>query len=653
MIHLNKLIKINAILIILLYLTSCGDRDYELTISIQGNGSVEVDDVKYTHDTVITYEIDKLVSLEAIADNGWDFSQWQGSITSESNSTTISMTEDKEVTAIFLENNAVIKGTIKYEDELISNITMYATNQLASISTGAPYTGSVIGTSYITDSNGYYELKIPFDTSVTSRNIYIFALRNGHLIYNSEQLTLEKHQVLSEKNIILTNYLPKLKIEINGPGYLFVNSPDKIIKIFSNTTLVYNTGTKLLFIASEEPNCITLSKWSIETEGTVIESFDQNFEINRDTTLKLTFIEADESEFVFNTMKKNYFFYEDKDVQYTNTTSASFLFSELKSSSDNTSYITYDESENYTINYEKYPVYGFIPKFYNNILYVKFVFPNSYAAQIGLNRGDKINKINKTITSNLDENDIYSIFSNTNNIELAVEKNGLTNTYQILPNDDWINFNPILKHSIIETNNPDLKIGYLAIESFNEVTNSNLDSIFKNFKDNSINELILDLRYNKRGSVFETKYIAELIGIPDSYSKTYVNMNYREKDEPLSFESEQSNALNITRVFFITSESTSYASEALINALKPYLEIIVIGSKTKGNPWGIQEYGLCDIHLNIVEYMISNSEGNSYTIGIEVDCNAVDDVTIPFGDNLDPAIENILYFIENEACITN
>jgi uncharacterized repeat protein (TIGR02543 family) len=68
---------------------------YTLTINIVGSGSVtrSPDQTTYTYGTVVT--------LTAVPETGWLFSQWSGDLTGSTNPTTITMTGNKAITATF------------------------------------------------------------------------------------------------------------------------------------------------------------------------------------------------------------------------------------------------------------------------------------------------------------------------------------------------------------------------------------------------------------------------------------------------------------------------------------------------------------------------------------------------------------------------
>ncbi len=75
---------------------------YTLTITIEGEGQVLVDGIAYTEP--LTFEEGELVELEAMAEEGWTFHAWAGDVESMNLVESIVMDADKQVTAIFLED---------------------------------------------------------------------------------------------------------------------------------------------------------------------------------------------------------------------------------------------------------------------------------------------------------------------------------------------------------------------------------------------------------------------------------------------------------------------------------------------------------------------------------------------------------------------
>lgn len=72
---------------------------YTLTLYKSGDGSMEVNSSPYN--TPVTVNAGTTLSIDAIPDSGWEFSNWSGDFSSTESSDTILMDEDKEVTANF------------------------------------------------------------------------------------------------------------------------------------------------------------------------------------------------------------------------------------------------------------------------------------------------------------------------------------------------------------------------------------------------------------------------------------------------------------------------------------------------------------------------------------------------------------------------
>lgn len=68
---------------------------YTLTIVTEGGGKVIVDPLK------TTYLYQEIINLEAVADAGWAFKEWQGDLTGEGEKATIEITDDMQISAIF------------------------------------------------------------------------------------------------------------------------------------------------------------------------------------------------------------------------------------------------------------------------------------------------------------------------------------------------------------------------------------------------------------------------------------------------------------------------------------------------------------------------------------------------------------------------
>jgi len=133
-------------------------------------------------------------------------------------------------------------------------------------------------------------------------------------------------------------------------------------------------------------------------------------------------------------------------------------------------------------------------------------------------------------------------------------------------------------------------IGYLMYNGFIRESENQLNSVFADFKGNNIRQLVIDLRYNPGGSVATTAYLASMTTgqfTGQIFEKLRYNNNQADNNIDYLFynalPSETSiNSLGLNKVYIIATGRSASASEGLINGLKPYIEVVHIGSNTVG-----------------------------------------------------------------------
>ena len=106
-------------------------------------------------------------------------------------------------------------------------------------------------------------------------------------------------------------------------------------------------------------------------------------------------------------------------------------------------------------------------------------------------------------------------------------------------------------------------------------------------------------------------------------------------------------SLNISRLFFIVSSSTASASELLINNLKPFVDVKLVGpSNTYGKPVGYFPIEVSDWYIFPVSFRTTNKNGEgSYFNGIPLDKQVGDGLNKDWGDKDESALASILKYI--------
>ncbi len=287
-------------------------------------------------------------------------------------------------------------------------------------------------------------------------------------------------------------------------------------------------------------------------------------------------------------------------------------------------------------------------------VYVMYVYQDSPAGRAGLKRGVEILAINGKTIQEIDENDLWGTISGKD--ELGVEVNLTINrdskVEDITLIKGEVTVNTVLEDKVLQIDGK--KIGYLLFESFIEPSRDELKIVFEKFQQEAIDELIIDLRYNGGGRLDVARYLASLISGTQTKDKIFETLEYNDRYTHWNNSdlfSDEKIDLNLDSLYIITTQDTASASESLINGLKPFLNVYLIGSNTDGKPVGMRGYDFCDTHLSPIQFKVvnANSEGD-YFDGLEVECSVEDDTKYAFGDINEPMLKEALFYLQNQTC---
>jgi carboxyl-terminal processing protease len=264
----------------------------------------------------------------------------------------------------------------------------------------------------------------------------------------------------------------------------------------------------------------------------------------------------------------------------------------------------------------------------NVIAQVLYVKHDSPADNAGLVRGDIISHINGTQITVGNYRELLDEIKE----EHAIRFKSIDAGNQTVGEEKTLSLpaivyseNPNYLNKIIDVNGR--KIGYFVYNFFaggadSESTayDDEMDQVFAGFKAAGVTDLVLDLRFNSGGTETSANNLASLIGVGVNDTKIFAKREYNEGvekailDDPdlgsdfltSEFRAKNQNIgtqLANGRVYVLTSSRTASASELVINALKPYMEVFIIGDVTYGknvgsislyeandsrNKWGMQ-----------------------------------------------------------------
>ena len=322
---------------------------------------------------------------------------------------------------------------------------------------------------------------------------------------------------------------------------------------------------------------------------------------------------------------------------------------------DRFSYITDQASSDAFFQDGEFVGLGFTSRNIDNQLLLALVFTGSPADQAGLERGYEIISVNNIdVATTLAAGNNVDFGSNTIGQIVDIEYKDIAgDIFETRIIKDTLSVDTIPVSSIIDNNG--VATGYLHFYTFIEPSSTALANAFAEFNSANISELIVDVRYNGGGLVSVAEYLAGLIGGRNTDGEVLADQLHNakraaENDRTIRF-ADQTNALDLTRVVFITAGGTASASELVINGLTPFLNVVLVGDTTFGKPVGQYGFDFCGNTLFPVafETLNANFEGE-YFEGLVVDCPADDDLFSELGDVTESSLAEALNYLDTGSC---
>lgn len=201
------------------------------------------------------------------------------------------------------------------------------------------------------------------------------------------------------------------------------------------------------------------------------------------------------------------------------------------------------------------------------------------------------------------------------------------------------------------------RVGYFYLYEFSESVLQQIENAFTYFKAQNIDKLVIDLRYNGGGSINTASILLDKIGRNYNGLPQFTlawNTQNSTRNETLYFDSLDSNSLALSKLVFLTTSDSASASEAVINAMKPYMlnNSAIVGSRTHGKPVGMTGRTNGSYIYFLINFVVVNSAGfYDYYSGLPADCNVADnDFDHQLGDPNEALLKEALFYIDNNHC---
>jgi len=223
--------------------------------------------------------------------------------------------------------------------------------------------------------------------------------------------------------------------------------------------------------------------------------------------------------------------------------------------------------------------------------------------------------------------------------------------------------NPVSgRYGIRVFDNGGRKVGYVNLRTFIHAAEQPLRNAFGIFRQEGVEDVIVDLRYNGGGLLSTAQLLGDLLGGGRQPGDIFAQLIFRPEksaeNESYGFRP-QPEAIAPRRIAFIGFEGTASASELVINGFLPYLhaDIALIGANSYGKPAGqiAIDRPECDDRLRIMAFATANAAGQGAYYGglapsMERSCQAVDDLTYPLGDPREHSVATALDYLADRSC---
>jgi C-terminal processing protease CtpA/Prc len=296
-------------------------------------------------------------------------------------------------------------------------------------------------------------------------------------------------------------------------------------------------------------------------------------------------------------------------------------------------------------------------------LRIRKVEPLSPAARAGLGRGDTVLAIDGLGPAEIAAGALPNVTTpGIPRVFMVVTTGGSVRAITV--DSQEYALSPLATKTTFEVsrNGVPVKVGYLAYHQFVGYSTGGLSTAMAQFGAAGVQELILDLRYNGGGSVATSRDLASMIGGSRTANKLYAYLRFNDKQVannirvPFNANTEQNPfALPIPqglgRVIVITSGGTASASELLINGLRPFVDVVLVGGTTYGKPYGFVPKEMCGTVVNAVQFESLNSAGTgNFTQGFTPDCQVPDDLDRQLGDPSERRTRAALDYVVTGRC---
>ncbi len=283
------------------------------------------------------------------------------------------------------------------------------------------------------------------------------------------------------------------------------------------------------------------------------------------------------------------------------------------------------------------------------------VFPDSPGSEVGMARGDYLVAIGGTPIEDLVASGGFDAALGPSEIGVQVDmrwRSQFGEERNAVLTKRPVTIPTVSQREVFDVDG--LPVGYVHLRNFVEPSIGALDAAFAEFQSRGVTAIVLDLRYNGGGLIEVSRHLGSLIGGFRTNTQPFVELAHNDKNSfrnrTFRFDDPEQ-SLDVPRLVVIATRASASASELVIEGLKPFIPVTVVGDRTYGKPVGQYGFQFCDKILFPVSFRSRNAAGESdYFDGIPADCPAADNLDRALGDPAESSLAEALYFLRRGEC---
>lgn len=236
---------------------------------------------------------------------------------------------------------------------------------------------------------------------------------------------------------------------------------------------------------------------------------------------------------------------------------------------------------------------------------VRYVYPGSPFAELGITRGWTLTHIDGIPTMSLIADGAFDTYYNKSPQTFTFNDiQGVAHTYTVTASSSLSTRSSLITRIFTADDFPGLKepVGYFLYLSFKANFLNDITEAMETFRAAGVKTVILDLRYNGGGDSRASQLLVDYLAPESNTGKVYVNRVHNdilaELDErqtvrsggvtdPVSGANISAESIGAERLYVITGPGTASASEMITNGLRPMMDVKMVGDTTYGKPNGM------------------------------------------------------------------